>query len=175
MAPGHYLSPYSLHLFTPTPHSNTRRNFTFDNVQFYTAPDGCLCDDSSPSSCAYKQGDGNPFIHDWTYEESVSCVVMQAELLLISRDFDAIRYYLPYFLRLSNFVEERRDGVSNLFAVGPAGIVSPSLLFLFVPSFDFRILFFVLTFLINSKFVGTIVCWVGTSKWPIRASLSYRT
>ena len=70
---------------------------------------------------------GNPFIHDWTYEESVSCVVMQAELLFISRDLNAICYYLPYFLRLSNFVEERRDGVNNLFAVYHSNQVSPKI------------------------------------------------
>lgn len=42
------------------------------------APDGCSCDNGEPGGCNYKQGDGDVPIHDWTLEETLSGVVMQA-------------------------------------------------------------------------------------------------
>lgn len=52
------------------------------------APDGALCDAATPcdpieaNCCAYKQGDGNVPMHDWTFEETLSAIVMQAEVSL---------------------------------------------------------------------------------------------
>jgi hypothetical protein len=73
------------------------------------APDGCSCDNGEPAGCNYKQGDGNVPIHDWTLEETLSGVVMQAELLLVTRNISAIKRFLPLSLRTSNLIESRRD------------------------------------------------------------------
>ena len=64
------------------------------------APDGCSCDNGSPAGCNFKQGDGNVPIHDWTLEETLSAVVMQAELLVITRNTSAIEWNLPRSARL---------------------------------------------------------------------------
>ena len=93
------------------------------------APDGAGCDDASPLTCRHKQGDGNPKIHDWALEETLSSVVMQAELLLTSRNRTAIREFLPYFLRVSNLLESRRDPATGmtLFLSGVASnLLAPS-------------------------------------------------
>ena len=71
----------------------------------WVAPDGCLCDAASPGWIYYKQGDGRVDIHDWGMEFTAAGVVMQAELLLISRDQAAIAKYLP---RLERFAELHR-------------------------------------------------------------------
>ncbi len=91
------------------------------------APDGSLCDCAGPSSVIYKQGDMDWKKHDWFYEAAAAGVLMQAELLLISRDTDAIRTYLPKLERACNFIERRRDGRNDLFLVGPASnLLAPS-------------------------------------------------
>ena len=77
------------------------------------APDGCSCDNGEPDGCNYKQGDGNVPIHDWTLEETLSGVVMQAELLLISRNSSHIVEFIPQALRASNLIEGRRDPASG--------------------------------------------------------------
>lgn len=95
--------------------------------QNWQAPDGCLCDAASPGWIYYKQGDGRVNIHDWGMEFSAAGLVMQAELLLISRDAKAIAYYLPKLERVANFIETRRDPQNNLFLAGPAGnLLAPS-------------------------------------------------
>ena len=78
------------------------------------APDGALCDAAVPcgpskNCCAYKQGDGNVPRHDWTFEETLSGVVMVAEQLLVSRNKTGAAHYLPLFLRTSGMLEQRRD------------------------------------------------------------------
>jgi hypothetical protein len=83
-------------------------------------PDGALCDDGGPTYCRYKQGDGNQTVDDFAVEESLSAVVMQAELLLISRDPITIARYRPLFLRTSDWLETRRDPSTNLFLTGAA-------------------------------------------------------
>src|SRR6185295_7220913 len=50
------------------------------------APDGALCDAAQPGTIYYKQGDGRIAIHDWGMEFTAAGMVMQSELLLISRD-----------------------------------------------------------------------------------------
>jgi len=93
----------------------------------WVAPDGCLCDAAAPGWIVYKQGDGRTVIHDWGMEFTAAGVVLQAELLLISRDMDAIRHYLPMLERCANFIETRRDPNNNLFLAGPAGnLLAPS-------------------------------------------------
>ena len=91
------------------------------------APDGCLCDAAVPvppgngQGCWYKQGDGDVPRHDWTMEESLSAVVMQAEMLLVSRNTSAIERYFPLFLRTCEMLEARRHSMSgySTFLTGP--------------------------------------------------------
>ncbi len=93
----------------------------------WTAPDGCLCDAARPGWIVYKQGDGRTAIHDWGMEFTAAGVVLQTELLLISRDARAIAHYLPLLERSANFIETRRDPKNNLFLAGPAGnLLAPS-------------------------------------------------
>lgn len=90
-------------------------------------PDGQLCDAAAPGWVVPKQGDGNVAIHDWGMEFTAAGVVMQAELLLVSRDAQAIGRYLPMLRRSANFIETRRDPKNNLFLAGPAGnLLAPS-------------------------------------------------
>ncbi len=95
--------------------------------QNWQAPDGCLCDAASPGWVYYKQGDGRIDIHDWGMEFTAAGLVMQAELLLISRDPQAIAHYLPMLERVANFIETRRDPKNDCFLAGPAGnLLAPS-------------------------------------------------
>ena len=91
------------------------------------APDGCLCDAAAPGTIYYKQGDGRVDIHDWGMEFTAAGIVLQSELLLISRDMGAIGKYVPMLERSANFIESRRDPQNNLFLAGPAGnLLAPS-------------------------------------------------
>jgi hypothetical protein len=93
----------------------------------WVAPDGCLCDAARPGYIIYKQGDGRTAIHDWGMEFTAAGLLMQSELLLISRDAGAIQKYLPKLERCARFIESRRDPNNNLFLVGPAGnLLAPS-------------------------------------------------
>ena len=56
----------------------------------WVAPDGCLCDAARPGWIVYKQGDGRTAIHDWGMEFTAAGLLMQSELLLISREQKAI-------------------------------------------------------------------------------------
>ena len=67
-------------------------------------PDGQLCDAASPDWFIPKQGDGRVDIHDWGVEFTAAGLLMQAELLLISRDAEAIAHYLPKLERCANFL-----------------------------------------------------------------------
>ena len=91
------------------------------------APDGGLGDTAAPGKIIYKQGDGNVKIHDWFYEATAACIVMQSEILLVNRDKKAIEHYLPKMERACNFIEKARDPKNNLFLVGPAcNLLAPS-------------------------------------------------
>jgi hypothetical protein len=99
------------------------------------APDGCLCDAAVPvppgngQGCWYKQGDGDVPLHDWTMEESLSAVVMQAEMLLISRNRTGIAHFLPLFLRTCSMLEGRRHAATGYttFLTGPgSNLLAPS-------------------------------------------------
>ena len=93
----------------------------------WVGPDGCLCDAASPTLVCHKQGDGRIDLHDWGMEFTAAGVVMQAELLLISRDAAAASRYLPLLERSANFIETRRDPENDLFLAGPAGnLLAPS-------------------------------------------------
>lgn len=93
----------------------------------WVAPDGCLCDAAAPGWIFYKQGDGRVDIHDWGMEFTAAGVVLQTEMLLISRDRAAIAHYLPLLERSANFLESRRDPDNDLFLAGPAGnLLAPS-------------------------------------------------
>ena len=91
------------------------------------APDGGLGDTAAPGKIIYKQGDGNVNIHDWFYEATAACLVMQSEILLVNRDKKALEHYLPKMERACNFIEKARDPKNNLFLVGPAcNLLAPS-------------------------------------------------
>ncbi|HEX7410906.1 MAG TPA: hypothetical protein VF298_02075 [Bacteroidales bacterium] len=91
------------------------------------APDGGLGDTAAPGKIIYKQGDGNVKIHDWFYEATAACLVMQSEILLVNRDKKALDHYLPKMERACNFIEKTRDPKNNLFLVGPAcNLLAPS-------------------------------------------------
>lgn len=93
----------------------------------FVAPDGCLCDAAAPGVIYYRQGDGKVDIHDWGVEFTAAGIVLQSELLLISRDPAALAYYLPKLERSANFIETRRDPATNRFFAGPAGnLLAPS-------------------------------------------------
>ncbi len=93
----------------------------------WVAPDGALCDAARPGWIVYKQGDGRTQIHDWGMEFTAAGLLLQSELLLISRDADAIARYLPRLERCANFIETRRDPTNHLFLAGPAGnLLAPS-------------------------------------------------
>jgi len=75
----------------------------------------------------YRQGDGRLDIHDWGMEFTAAGLLMQSELLLISRDDVAIPRYIDRLERCANFIETRRDPKNNLFLAGPAGnLLAPS-------------------------------------------------
>lgn len=96
-------------------------------IRDWTPPDGCLCDAANPGRFIAKQGDGRVDIHDWGMEFTAAGLLMQAELLLISRDQEAISKYLSRLERCANFIETRRDPSNNLFLAGPAGnLLAPS-------------------------------------------------
>jgi len=91
------------------------------------APDGSLCDCASPGRIIYKQGDGRTDIHDWGFEFTAAGVVLQADLLLMTRDAAAAARYLPKLERAMNFVATRLDPETGLFLVGPAAnLLAPS-------------------------------------------------
>lgn len=91
------------------------------------APDGCLGDTAAPGCIIYKQGDGDVRMHDWFYEATAAGVVMQAEILLATRDSKAIAHYLPKMQRACDAIEKTRDPKNNLFLVGPAcNLLAPS-------------------------------------------------
>lgn len=93
----------------------------------WVAPDGQLCDAAMPGCIIYKQGDGRTKIHDWGLEFTAAGVLMQSELLLISRDPRALAHYLPLLERSANFLDTRRDPKNNLFLAGPAAnLLAPS-------------------------------------------------
>ncbi len=93
----------------------------------WVAPDGQLCDAAWPGCIIYKQGDGQTEIHDWGLEFTAAGILLQSELLLISRDAKAIAHYLPKLERAANFLDTRRDPENNLFLAGPAAnLLAPS-------------------------------------------------
>lgn len=93
----------------------------------WVAPDGALCDAARPGWIVYKQGDGRINIHDWGMEFTAAGIVLQSELLLTTRDAQAIGRYLPKLERCAAFIESRRDPANNLFLAGPAGnLLAPS-------------------------------------------------
>jgi len=93
----------------------------------WVAPDGCLCDAARPGWIVYKQGDGRIAIHDWGMEFTAAGLLLQSELLLISRDARALAHYLPKLERCAAFIETRRDPTNHLFLAGPAGnLLAPS-------------------------------------------------
>jgi hypothetical protein len=91
------------------------------------APDGCLCDTARPGFVVYKQGDGKVGIHDWGVGFTAAGLLMQSELLLITRNREAISHYLPMLERCADFLYSRRDPNNNLMLAGAAGnLLAPS-------------------------------------------------
>lgn len=103
-----------------------KRTWTHNGKEF-VIPDGQLCDKANLHDFTPKQGDGHVDRHDWGMEFSAAGLVLQSELLLISRDAQAIAHYLPMLERVANFIETRRDPKNNLFLAGMAGnLLAPS-------------------------------------------------
>ena len=97
------------------------------NLSELVAPDGGLGDTAAPGKIIYKQGDGDVNVHDWFYEATAACLVMQSEILLANHDKEALVHYLPKMERACNFIERTRDPRNNLFLVGPAcNLLAPS-------------------------------------------------
>jgi hypothetical protein len=95
--------------------------------QHWVIPDGQLCDAAAPGLFIAKQGDGNVAIHDWGVEFTAAGLLMQAELLLVSRDRAALDHYLPKLRRCADFLDSRRDPANNLLLAGAAGnLLAPS-------------------------------------------------
>lgn len=91
------------------------------------APSGALGDAAAPGKIIYKQGDGDVKMHDWFYEATAACIVMQAEILLVGHDLKALDHYLPRMEKACEFIEGARDPKNNLFLVGPAcNLLAPS-------------------------------------------------
>ena len=73
------------------------------------------------------QGDGDRSVHARFYEAAAAGVVMQAEILPVSRNIGALAAYLPNMKRARDFIERTRDPRNNLFLVGPAcNLLAPS-------------------------------------------------
>jgi len=103
------------------------KEFRWRDKSYGVVPDGALCDAATPTGAIHKQGDGRVDIHDWGMEFTAAGLLMQAELLLISRDAQAFAHYLPKLERCANFIETRRNPNNNLFLAGPAGnLLAPS-------------------------------------------------
>lgn len=99
----------------------------WDQFATLIGPEGCLCDCARPNGAIYRQGDCNWAMHDWGFEFTAAGVVMQSELLLISRDMAGIKRYLPKLEKACAFIESRRDPKNGLFLVGPAAdLLAPS-------------------------------------------------
>lgn len=93
----------------------------------YVAPDGCLVDAANLKVHYYRQGDARHDIHDWFMEATAAGVVLQSEMLLISRDEKQIDQYLPQLERAANFIETRRDPKTGLYQGGVAcNLLAPS-------------------------------------------------
>ncbi|HNQ90100.1 MAG TPA: hypothetical protein PKM73_15900 [Verrucomicrobiota bacterium] len=93
----------------------------------WVAPDGCLCDAARPGWVVYRQGDGRTDIHDWGLEFTAAGLLLEAELLLIGRDPQAIQARLPQLERCAHFIETRHDPTNHLFLAGPAAnLLAPS-------------------------------------------------
>ncbi len=91
------------------------------------APDGSLCDCASPGRIIYKQGDGRTEIHDWGFEFTAAGIVLQADLLLMTRNKEAAARYLPKLERAMDFIATRLVPETGLFLVGPAAnLLAPS-------------------------------------------------
>lgn len=66
---------------------------------------------------------------DWTVEETLSALVMQSEMLLMTRNLSDMAAFSARFLRTSNFLETRRDPATGmtLFLTGPSSnLLAPS-------------------------------------------------
>jgi hypothetical protein len=130
-----YIEPYTTFLqnsqdlwFDQMGDGKTQRTIKYGVTDYtWVLPDGVLCDAAAPGIIYPKQGDSRVDIHDWGMEFTAAGSVMQAELLLISRDKKALAHYLPKLERCAAFIETRRDPNNNLFLAGPAGnLLAPS-------------------------------------------------
>ncbi|MFZ4724520.1 MAG: GH36-type glycosyl hydrolase domain-containing protein [Paludibacter sp.] len=93
----------------------------------YVGPVGCLCDAAIPEGTVYRQGDAKHHIHDWAYGMTTAGIILQSELLLINRNRDLINKYLPLLEQSADFIDLRRDTVTNIFLMGTAAnLLAPS-------------------------------------------------
>lgn len=71
---------------------------------------------------AQQLGDTEGLGHDWIIEGSLAGVVMQAELLLATRNVSGARHFLPPFKSLSDFMETRRVQDESPLTPGAVGL-----------------------------------------------------
>lgn len=101
--------------------------YSHDGDKSLIPPAGCLVDTASATGAVHRQGDGNWRIHDWFTEATAAGIILQAEVLLISRDKERIGVYLPKLELAADFLESRRDPQTNLLLTGPASnLLAPS-------------------------------------------------
>lgn len=104
-----------------------KTSYVWNGKDSWVPPDGCLMDCANETWAMHRQGDGRVAMHDWGMEFTAAGALLQAELLLISRDGAALAHYLPKLERCAQFIESRRDPQNNLFLAGPAGnLLAPS-------------------------------------------------
>ena len=118
---------------------------------FNDVPSGMLCDNGSPGGCNYMQcgpgrnaplverehvskraasvqeqkgrvGDTAALGHDFIIEGTLAGTLMQAELLLATRNVSGAAVYLPLFKRTADFLETRRVQDSSPLTPGSAGL-----------------------------------------------------
>lgn len=85
----------------------------------FIGPDGALGDCVHDPGIAYRQGDGRYDLYDWFYEATACGILLQCEILLFSRDQEAIAHYIPLMKRSMEHIELTR-AENGLFLVGPA-------------------------------------------------------
>jgi hypothetical protein len=74
------------------------------------------------NSSSSRVGDTEALGHDWIIEGSLAGVIMQAEMLLATRNITGARRMLPVFKELSDFLETRRVQDASALTPGSQGL-----------------------------------------------------
>jgi len=75
----------------------------------------------------YRQGDGNPTVHDWYLGGTTAGLILESERLLVRHDPIEARKRLPQLKRVAAFLDSRRDPNTNLIKGGNcSNLLAPS-------------------------------------------------